>query len=190
MKPISRSLAAHLAPTIMRTVKVNKEGCWERKVAAQPNGYTRVSIRRDGRTVYYFAHRIMFVFWNDEIPEGLVIDHLCDNPPCCNPDHLRACTMAENILRSPVAPAAVNARKGYCERGHSLTVIGERKRQCVTCARDRTREQRIQRRLQGIPADEPHGTRRAYHYWSCRCEQCREWQRVDYRQRKAEGRVR
>ena len=31
-----------------------------------------------------------------EVPPGLVVMHLCHNPPCCNPRHLRVGTKAEN----------------------------------------------------------------------------------------------
>lgn len=37
--------------------------------------------------------------WKGEIPHGLEIDHLCNKPTCCNPDHLEAVTRAENERR-------------------------------------------------------------------------------------------
>jgi len=54
------------------------------------------------------------------IPDGLVIDHLCNNPSCVNPWHLKATTQRENVLRS-AGVAAVNARKTHCPHGHEYT---------------------------------------------------------------------
>lgn len=41
-------------------------------------------------------HRVMYQMFKGEIPEGHVVMHLCDNPPCANPDHLRSGTSQEN----------------------------------------------------------------------------------------------
>jgi hypothetical protein len=43
------------------------------------------------------AHRLAYTFTFGEIPDGLGVLHTCDNPPCCNPNHLWLGTQLENI---------------------------------------------------------------------------------------------
>lgn len=43
------------------------------------------------------AHRVAFELWNGPIPVGVFVCHSCDNPPCCNPDHLFIGTAADNV---------------------------------------------------------------------------------------------
>lgn len=42
------------------------------------------------------AHREAYKSAYGEIPDGMVIDHKCHNPPCVEPTHLRAITVKEN----------------------------------------------------------------------------------------------
>lgn len=55
-------------------------------------GYGRV--RFEGRTI--LAHRMAYTVFVGEIPDGINVDHICGNPPCINPDHLRLATEGEN----------------------------------------------------------------------------------------------
>lgn len=46
------------------------------------------------------AHRVAYLFANGVLPAELDIMHTCDNPPCCNPKHLKAATTLENMRDS------------------------------------------------------------------------------------------
>lgn len=100
-----------------------------------------------GRTIA--AHRLAYELLVGPIPDGLQIDHLCRNTRCVNPDHLEAVTQRENILRGN-APAAENARKTHCIRGHAFdeanTIIQRSgKRSCRTCVNEAQRRNRLRR---------------------------------------------
>ncbi len=52
-------------------------------------------LRIGGCLVY--AHRVAFELVKGPIPEGCIVRHSCDNPPCCNPAHLLAGTQLDNM---------------------------------------------------------------------------------------------
>ena len=66
-------------------------GCWE-WLGDTIKGYARLSL--NGQTVY--AHRLSYEISNGPISEGMFIDHLCHNPSCTNPEHLREVTPKQN----------------------------------------------------------------------------------------------
>jgi len=71
-------------------------GCWEWQGYRDKKGYAL--FRVDGRKVP--AHRWAWMHLRGEIPDGLHLDHVCENPPCVNPWHLDPVTPAENTRRA------------------------------------------------------------------------------------------
>jgi hypothetical protein len=82
--------------------KVDKEsnpnGCWIYTGFKKWDGYGWVArAQGDGRVRWMTAHRYAWILTNGEPEEGLHILHQCDNPPCCNPAHLRLGTHQDNM---------------------------------------------------------------------------------------------
>lgn len=92
------------------------------------------------------VHRIFYETMVEHIPQGMEIDHLCRNPPCCNPSHMQVVTSKENFLRGN-NPCAINSRKTHCPKGHelipeNLTQRKNGRRECKECLRLRSQKYR------------------------------------------------
>lgn len=66
--------------------------CMEWQGTRNEHGYG--ALRVDGRLIK--AHRFAWEITHGPIPDGLDVLHSCDNPPCCNPDHLSLGTARDN----------------------------------------------------------------------------------------------
>lgn len=126
--------------------KVRKtETCWiwTAQVGKGGYGYFRINGRSGG------AHRAAYLIFVGAIPEGYEVDHLCRVPLCVNPEHLEAVPPRINNLRS-MSPAALNARKTHCPRGHDYTPVtdrqGKTKRLCRTCINKAQRDRAAARK--------------------------------------------
>jgi hypothetical protein len=74
--------------------EVNENGCWVVTSHKQnTEGYP--VLRRNGKPIK--AHQYMYKKYNGDIPIKMVICHKCDNPQCCNPEHLFLGTQADNV---------------------------------------------------------------------------------------------
>lgn len=79
---------------ILRHLKPASSGCWEWAGFTHGRmGYGCIKIKGRKRA----AHRIAYEALVGPIPEGLKLLHTCDNPLCCNPEHLRPGTQTENV---------------------------------------------------------------------------------------------
>lgn len=76
-----------------RVDRSDADGCWRWTGPRLESGYGTFGTL--GWTV--LAHRASWEIANGPIPEGIVIRHTCDNPPCVRPDHLLSGTQADNI---------------------------------------------------------------------------------------------
>ncbi|MEU4967832.1 HNH endonuclease signature motif containing protein [Streptomyces smyrnaeus] len=130
----------------LQASRASANECWEWTGELSEKGYGRT--QRKGR--YTGAHRAVYEHLVGPIPEGLVLDHLCRNPPCVNPAHLEPVTNRDNILRG-IGVGAINAQKTHCIRGHEFTPEntlrlgpnwpgGPDRRACRTCRRAKNRE--------------------------------------------------
>lgn len=75
------------------------QDCWLWTGGKNPAGYGRMNVgtSRDSSRVE-LAHRLAWTWHTGiEIPEGLVVLHLCDVRACCNPHHLVLGTHQANI---------------------------------------------------------------------------------------------
>lgn len=59
-----------------------------------------------GRNQYIMTHRLSYLAWNGPLTEGQCVLHRCNNPQCCNPDHLYAGSKKDNRRDSMVAGTA------------------------------------------------------------------------------------
>lgn len=106
-------------PEIRFWQKVDKtKSCWLWMGARGKSGYGLFAVSKDRKA--YGAHRYVWEITMGPIPKNLVIDHLCRNKLCVNPDHLEPVTQRENVMRGN-GPTAVNARMTHCWRGHEFT---------------------------------------------------------------------
>lgn len=127
-------------------IRPQENGCWEWDGAHISTGYAE---SWDGKRPL-LAHRVAYEHWKCPIPPGLVVDHLCRNRGCVNPEHLEVVTEQTNILRG-VSPSAHHAAKTECLNGHTFseenTYIDPRgRRECRTCKIDRRRAAGVQER--------------------------------------------
>lgn len=120
----------------------NTNECWTWKGHIRKDGYATFKSQGSMKLV----HRWCYAERVGQLLKDMCIDHLCNNRACVNPAHLHQTTIRKNTLRSTTAPAAVNARKTECPRGHSYTPENTLRadsrgaRRCRTCNNERRRK--------------------------------------------------
>ncbi|MFG2412276.1 HNH endonuclease signature motif containing protein [Streptomyces goshikiensis] len=150
-------------------VKVNKDGpapshspelgcCWLWKLPGGVGGYG--SFYLDGRM--QTSHRVAYQLEVGDIPQGLVVDHLCRVRNCVRPSHLEPVTPAENNRRGRVweSGAAAQRAKTHCPYGHpysgeNLRICKDGKRACRACDRRYSSEFKARKKALNPPQPRP-----------------------------------
>jgi hypothetical protein len=117
------------------------DSCWVWTGAKNSEGYGYYRNHR--------AHRLTYEQYVGAIPDGLVLDHLCRNPSCVNPEHLEAVSSRVNTLRG-AGPTAQNAALTQCKNGHDFTpantYLRDGGRTCRVCAAAKSRAYKRRKR--------------------------------------------
>ena len=120
-------------------IELNTNGCHNWIGAKNTFGYGEFMLTAGTKK----SHRISFMLHKGKITEGLVIDHLCKNTSCVNPEHLEAVTQKENIRRGN---SDYNKHKTHCPQGHEYnkenTYFYKYGRSCKPCKIQNNREYR------------------------------------------------
>lgn len=117
----------------------------------EPSGYGRITKRKSGTSAKH-AHRVAYEKAHGPIPEGLIVMHRCDNPPCVNPEHLVLGTMLDNFLDS-VAKGRMRHVCGEAHPSAKLTraKVRQIRKAAVAALQQRSGRQR-RRRGDGVAA--------------------------------------
>lgn len=82
-----------LLERLLEKVVINKKtDCWEYQGGKNNIGYGMIRDEKKMRT----AHRVSYEEHKGPIPPRMCVCHTCDNPICCNPDHLWLGTLKQN----------------------------------------------------------------------------------------------
>lgn len=127
--------------------KVDADGdCWV-WTGANVKGH---GVFRDETGKLVYAHRWVWMFLVGPIPPRFVIDHLCRNQSCVNPDHLQPVLGAVNTGRG------FRTKRTHCPWGHryaggNVYRSNKGERRCRACNHAR---------LASLPTIKVNGTRR------------------------------
>lgn len=80
---------------IKQCCHIDDNGCWNWLYSKYKNGYGSVKFEDKIQSVHRVAYKLTRP--NEDINKVDIL-HSCDNPPCCNPEHLSSGTHKENMI--------------------------------------------------------------------------------------------
>ena len=103
------------------------------------------------------AHRVYYERAKGPIPDGYVVHHRCENPPCVNPSHLSLGTVADNNrdrenkgrtrglvfgIAGDIQRAKTHCPQGHPYEGENVRFRPDGRRRCAACYRARDQRRR------------------------------------------------
>lgn len=91
----------HIVPRFWSRVRAGKDSeCWPWTRGGKgpmTSSYGLIGFGKTGVNYrMYVTHIVACVLSGRDVPPGMCVLHSCDNPPCCNPKHLRVDTQGAN----------------------------------------------------------------------------------------------
>ncbi len=125
-------------------IRVNQlSGCWNWVGSINVYGYGMLYLKSGKpKHVGVYAHRFSYDLFNGPIIKDLVVDHICRNRACVNPEHIRSVTRTINTIENSEGASAKNKIKRACIRGHEfneqntyryISKKGYACRSCIAC---------------------------------------------------------
>lgn len=102
-------------------------------------GYGQIGEVVVGKRFNRKTHRLLYERTMGPLagPQEMVL-HSCDNPPCCNPEHLHTGSCADNAREAVERGLHASVRKTQCPRQHPYDEVNtylnpKGRRECRTC---------------------------------------------------------
>ena len=100
---------------LLNSIKITESGCWEWKKSCHKQGYGNFPYKRK----VLLAHRASWILFKGILDDKILVCHKCDNPPCCNPDHLFLGTDKDNV-KDGFSKGRIKRKKGEQHYFHKL----------------------------------------------------------------------
>lgn len=131
---------------LLSKINIDSNNCWNWLGYKKKTGYGEMWAGKRSCLV----HRLSYSIFKGKLDEFMVLDHICKNRSCCNPEHLREVTRKENVIENSLSIQATNAAKTHCIRGHELIpenlVFCKTGRDCKICRYNRSNLRRRNKR--------------------------------------------